>query len=850
MSRTDISRQEMKYMSDNNRPRGREKNVTGHGKSVYKRGEGLGTGPVGNEQGYVGRPGTGSQQSSQPRPQRTTRGGGKSLIAILLALLLGGGGGGALLSGLLGGGSTTPQNSYNDYSNTTPSYTQQNNISSGNLADLTALLSAFTSGGVSSGWGSTVSQPASSNGAASSFSAASNTGSLDTAVAAGSRAKRTEILGNGRDVYTIMVYLCGTDLESRSGMGTADLQEMTAANIGDNVNLIVYTGGCAGWKNNVVSSRVNQIYQVKSGGLLCLNDNAGTGAMTDPQNLAAFIQFCTKNFPANRNALIFWDHGGGSLSGYGYDEKNKSAGSMNLAGINSALKTGGATFDFIGFDACLMATVETALALTPYADYLIASEETEPGQGWYYTNWLTNLSRNTSMSTLEIGKNIVDDFVTVSAQKCPGQSTTLSVVDLAELEHTVPQELKDFATSTSSLIQNQQFQTVSNARAKTREFAPSNRIDQVDLVHLAGNLGTKEGRELANALLGAVKYNRTSSNMTNAYGLSIYFPYQKTSSVQTAVNTYQAIGMDEEYLRCIQQFASMEVSGQAVSGGASSPLGALLGGYAGYPAGQSGSSSTVGADMISQMLSSLLGGDLGGVSGLTSGNSGFLGRSLDVDAATQFIAANQFDQGQMVWTERSDGTLGMYMSLEQWKLVQDLQLNVFIDDGEGYIDLGLDNVYAFTEDGALSGEYDGTWIAINDQPVAYYHESTVDDGTDYSITGRVPVMINGVRADLILVFDNEHPDGFIAGARYDYRGGETETVAKSLDSLTVGDELDFLCDYYSYDGVYQDSYYLGDPMTVTEDMVISNVYIDRGAASATYRFTDIYNQTYWSPVMH
>ena len=92
-------------MSDNNRPRGREKNVTGQGKSVYKRGEGLGTGPVGSQSGYEGRPGTtGAQQDSRPQQQRTTRGGGKSLIAIILALLLGGGGGGALLSGLLGGG--------------------------------------------------------------------------------------------------------------------------------------------------------------------------------------------------------------------------------------------------------------------------------------------------------------------------------------------------------------------------------------------------------------------------------------------------------------------------------------------------------------------------------------------------------------------------------------------------------------------------------------------------------------------------------------------------------------------------------------------------------------------------
>ena len=65
----------------------------------------------------------------------------------------------------------------------------------------------------------------------------------------------------------------------------------------------------------------------------------------------------------------------------------------------------------MGFDAGLMATLETAWMVQPYADYLIASEETEPGAGWYYTGWLSRLSENPSMSTLEIGKNIADENI-------------------------------------------------------------------------------------------------------------------------------------------------------------------------------------------------------------------------------------------------------------------------------------------------------------------------------------------------------------------------------------------------------------------------------------------------------
>ena len=158
-------------------------------------------------------------------------------------------------------------------------------------------------------------------------------------------------------------------------------------------------------------------------------------------------------------------------------------------------------------------------------------------------------------------------------------------------------------------------------------------------------------------------------------------------------------------------------------------------------------------------------------------------------------------------------------------------------------------MYEFDSQGALLGWCDGTWLAINGQPVAYYHMDTVDDGEHYTITGRVPVLLNGQRAELILVFDDETPYGYIAGARADYDQAETETVAKSLTELQPGDRLDFLCDYYGYDGSYQDSYFLGEPMTVEENMTISNVDVGADAVRATYRFTDLYNQHYWTTPM-
>ena len=620
-----------------------------------------------------------------------------------------------------------------------------------------------------------------------------------------------------------MVYMCGTDLESRSGMGTSDLQEMLNASFGRNINLLIYTGGCKAWKNSAVSSSDNQIWQVRDGKLVCLQKDLGSVSMTDPGTLAGYIQWCAKNYPASRYELILWDHGGGSVSGYGYDEKFASSGSMSLAGLDSALSAAGVKFDFIGFDACLMATVETALTMSQYADYLIASEETEPGVGWYYTDWLTDFGKDTSKPTIQVGRNIVDSFVDTCAQKCPGQLTTLSVIDLAELEHTLPDALTEFSNATTKLIREQEYQTVSNARSGTREFAQSSKIDQIDLVHLAQNLGTREGKALTDVLLSAVKYNRTSSNMTNAYGLSVYFPYRKTNTVDRAVSTFEQIGMDRSFTRCIRQFSDVVASGQAVSGSSNSPLPSLLG----MLGGNSG--------VTTQDISALLGGLLGG-------------RSLDMEDAEQYLTEHRFAEENLSWSTGSDGIPVLRLSEEQWGLVQTLELNLFYDDGEGYIDLGLDTVYEFDDDGALLGDSGSSWLAIEGQPVAYYHTVTVDDGTNYTITGRVPVLHNGSRAELILVFDNDHPHGFVAGVQAMYLEGETDTIAKNMTGLQNGDTLEFLCDYYSYSGEYQDSYLLGEPLTVTQELTISDVPLE-GATRATYRFTDLYHQHYWTPVV-
>ncbi len=775
-----------------NRPTGRKKHVTGDGHGLEKRGSGLNTGPVGTGHGSNGGAGGG---------QRNSGGGLSKIIMLIILVIFGGAGGiGVLNNGSGGGEVSTGQDA---------------------LGGMGSLFSALSSTASNAAWSDGL----------------NNTGKLITTVADGSRDKYINIKGDGTDKVTIMVYMCGTDLESKYGMASNDLAEMAKASLNDNVNIIVYTGGCEQWKTSAVSNRTNQIYKVANGGLTRLSENEGDKAMTDPNTLSGFIKYCANNYPANRNELIFWDHGGGSVTGYGYDQKHAASGSMTLVGIDKALASGGVKFDFIGFDACLMATAENALMLSKYGDYMIASEETEPGVGWYYTNWLTKLAQDTGMPTIEIGKNICDDFVATCAQQCRGQKTTLSVVDLAEAANTLPAAIKDFSTSTAALISDKKYAVVSNARSASREFAVSSKIDQVDLANLASNLGSEEGAALTQTILGAVKYNRTSSDMTNACGLSIYFPYRSAKMVDRIVNTYKQIGMDEEYSRCISGFAKMEVSGQAVSGGTTNPLETLLGQAVQSQAGQ---------DVISQVLSSLVTGNVSSISGLDASNTNFLSdRSVVSDEQVEeYLLNNTLSDSDLVW---ADGKITL--SEQQWELVQCTDKNMFIDDGDGFFDLGLDDVYTF--DGkSLTADTDKTWLAVNGQIVAYYHTDTAGEGDGIVRTGYIPVILNGQRAKLIAVFEGEESIGYIAGAQYDYLGSDCEVEAKNLAALEDGDTLEFICDHYTYDGEYDNTYLIGQPMTVSGELELSDVNVKVGEAKITYMFTDIYGQKHWSTVLN
>ncbi len=715
---------------------------------------------------------------------------------------------------------------------------------------------------------------ASDSNAPAAVSASTSYTEPDVTVSNKARDRYTTIRGSGKDVVTVMIYLCGSDLESEHSMATADLNEMLHASLNDDkVNVIVETGGAKKWNNSVISNKTNQRYRVTSRGLQILDKDVGKKSMVDPNTLTSFIQFCAKNYPADRYMLIMWDHGGGAISGYGYDQT--ASGTMTLDKINSALKKGGVKFDFVGFDACLMATLETALVTEPYADYLIASEESEPGTGWYYTNWLTKLSKNTSIGTVELSKTLIDDFTDVSKKNYPGCNTTLSIVDLAEFAGTVPDAFNAFSSDISKMLDDKDYKQVADARADAREFGVSAKVNHIDVIDFATKIGSSKSKAFANALKGCVKYNRTSVSMKNSNGLSIYFPYSSFKSMNSAVSLYSTIGVSSEYSRCIKSFASLAAGGQIATGGtASSPYGSLFGDYGSTPSSSSG-------DILSTLLGGYLGGSGGNdpMSSLFGGSQSFYGGSSS-GGAMDFLGGilgggsdSWFDSGRalsykdyydensltvadMETTEKGDEYV-LSLSKDKWDLVKSVRINVFAKEDDHYVDLGMDNADVIDAngepmldgDGDLRIKFDNTWMTVNKQLVAYYFMQSVEDGEHWAEVGYVPILLNGERYYMFIVFDNEiagHEDGYVAGVQPVYDESETPTLSKGFIQLNDGDKIDFILDCYNADGSYENSYIYGKQITVKGNLSVG--YMDLGdlECDVTYCLTDIYGNEFWT----
>ena len=158
-----------------------------------------------------------------------------------------------------------------------------------------------------------------------------------------------------------------------------------------------------------------------------------TANMDDEESLTLFLKYLRDGYPnPETRFLTFWDHGN-TYKGFGGDS-NFPDDKLYMDEITRAFERSQSDdFDLIGFDACLMASVEVAKVIEPFADYMIASEELEPGHGWLWNEVIQIYAERDNI--VDAGKLMVDNFVQDvhgSGYKLDGR--TLSLLNLSRYE--------------------------------------------------------------------------------------------------------------------------------------------------------------------------------------------------------------------------------------------------------------------------------------------------------------------------------------------------------------------------------------------------------------------------------
>lgn len=207
-----------------------------------------------------------------------------------------------------------------------------------------------------------------------------------------------------------MVYMAADNNLSDAGLG--DINEMEQVGSTDAVNIVVQAEFSSDYSSgapvNTVRGRIVRDDVTRTIGSPLAD--IGNQDMSSPATLTGFIRWAAQRYPAERYALVLWDHGDG-WKAYPEDaspykgallDDTSSGTTMSLPDIASAIRDSGVRFEMINFDACYMGMYETAFELAGLADCLVFSEEVTPGNGDPYNTILAALTENPAMGGTEL----------------------------------------------------------------------------------------------------------------------------------------------------------------------------------------------------------------------------------------------------------------------------------------------------------------------------------------------------------------------------------------------------------------------------------------------------------------
>ena len=416
--------------------------------------------------------------------------------------------------------------------------------------------------------------------------------------------------------------------------------------------------------------------------------------------------------------------------------------------------------ELVGFDTCLMATVDVAAVFQNYAKYLVGSEEVEPGNGWYYTGWLGALAEDPDMDGAGLGRAICDTYYEGCEAVGTQDQTTLSLTDLTKLTplleayESFGQEAFVAATEDPRF-----FAELGRAAAQSENYGGNTReqgyTNMVDLGHLARQTAwmLPSAQSVSDALEECVLYKVNGMYRSESTGLSCYYSYNGD----------------------IDDFN----------------------GYIG-----------VGAGMAFKHLFAY------GLTGeLAEGGEEYL-NSLDIQELPEIISLPDMGWDNMPLDINDDGFTVLDLGPDAYDALAGVDFLLYYVDEETdqMMLLGSDNdMEADWENGVFSDNFRGVWGAI-DGHLVYMELSCADE--DYNLYS-VPILLNDEEYNLQVAYDFNTEEWSILGAAKGL--DESGMAGKELRLLEEGDKITTIWKLASYSGDDDFEMYTVDDLTVTAD---------------------------------
>lgn len=616
------------------------------------------------------------------------------------------------------------------------------------------------------------------------------------------RLSRDEEKPMGGDDWTVLVYLCGTDLETEAIAAYLDIQELLEAKHADGVNIVFQTGGTNDWYDAAFNELRCQRFIIGSEGLELVDEKLVSN-MGDPDTLSDFVKWGAKNYPADNMGLIFWNHGGGSISGVCFDERF-NYDSLTLSEIDKALNDSydsmSEKFEFIGFDACLMATLETANILVPYANYMIASQESEPAGGWDYTALQSYLAYNKDADGAELGTELGNSYYRQCEIMLSDSQATFSVVDLSKIDPL----LRAFNNAAKDMYENRKFTDVIRAIRQADNFGGNNYNEGYSNMVDLGSMMEQCDRYCDNAdeviklLDEAVVYMKNGRLHEEATGLSVYYPLSVQGSEELSV--FAEICPSTFYLAFVDKTAYC-ASGNDVYDYSDE---VFFGDFDDiWDIGYSGGDYSTNTDSFA-----------------------------DYDSTSTLTIKDVYFASDTTYT----------VKLADMDALSFAACSVFMwDDSYGFVYIGSDDDVICDWDRAMIGDnFNGEWLCLDDgQPLAI---EVIDQGDEYSIY-TCEIMLNGEYNNLRIEYNWDTAKWSIVGA---WAGVDAFTGMASRDIVALK-EGDVIRPVYIYVDGETDGYITGNEYVVTKDTTLS--YLPLPAADYSYSITlyDIYGNWYFTP---